>query len=262
MPKTTNKRPSPYSKKSSKYTDASGRTPSNYYFTQAHEDAIVRYANSSDRDEKNQLYKTLLQPAFSELVDKIVFTYKYTSLPNVEEKKSECKTWLMTILDKFDPAKGSKAFAYFTVITRNWFSHERKRHQTMLRREVQYDDATKNGAPLFESEESAEETIGYLENRDKHEFWSTFLKEFKTWEHSDEDSVNRQKVYDALKVLFDSKEDIEIFNKKAIYLYLREITGLSTKQIVCHLKKFTEQYLAWRGLWNDGFEDFIYDEAS
>ena len=53
---------------------------------------------------------------------------------------------------------------------------------------------------------------------------------------------NDVKVYEAIKILFDSKEDIEIFNKKAIYLYLREITGLNTKQIVNSLKKFRKKY--------------------
>lgn len=205
----------------------------------------------------------MLQPVFSELVDKIVYTYKYTSLPNIEEKKQECKIWLMTILDKFDPAKGSKAFAYFTVITRNWFSHERKRHVSLLKREMHYEDASKNGVALSEREELISESLPYLDSRERDEFWSTFLKEFATWEDSEEESTaNRKKVYDALKILFDSKEDIEIFNKKAIYLYLREITGLSTKQIVCHLKKFREQYLVWRGIWDEGYEDFIYDEEN
>jgi predicted RNA binding protein with dsRBD fold (UPF0201 family) len=53
---------------------------------------------------------------------------------------------------------------------------------------------------------------------------------------------NDQKVYQAIMILFESKEEIEIFNKKAIYLYLREITNLNTKQIVNSLKKFRKRY--------------------
>ena len=52
---------------------------------------------------------------------------------------------------------------------------------------------------------------------------------------------NDIKVYKAINILFDSKEDIEIFNKKAIYLYLREITGLNTKQIVNSLKEVQKE---------------------
>ena len=63
---------------------------------------------------------------------------------------------------------------------------------------------------------------------------------------------NDLKVYQAIIILFESKEDIEIFNKKAIYLYLREITGLNTKQIVNSLKKFRKKYYSFRDEWDAG----------
>ena len=63
---------------------------------------------------------------------------------------------------------------------------------------------------------------------------------------------NDLKVYKAITVLFESKDDIEIFNKKAIYLYLREITGLNTKQIVNSLKKFRKKYYLFKGEWENG----------
>ena len=63
---------------------------------------------------------------------------------------------------------------------------------------------------------------------------------------------NDLKVYKAIIVLFESKEDIEIFNKKAIYLYLREITGLNTKQIVNSLKKFRKKYFSFKDDWEGG----------
>ena len=53
------------------------------------------------------------------------------------------------------------------------------------------------------------------------------------------------------KILLNSIEDIEIFNKKAIYLYLREITGLNTKQIVSQLNKFRKKYRLFREDWDN-----------
>jgi DNA-directed RNA polymerase specialized sigma subunit len=65
------------------------------------------------------------------MVDKIVFTYKFTTLPNIDSLRDECKIWLITILDKYDVNKGSKAFSYFSVITKNWFIHKvKKKSQT------------------------------------------------------------------------------------------------------------------------------------
>jgi hypothetical protein len=63
---------------------------------------------------------------------------------------------------------------------------------------------------------------------------------------------NEERVYKAIIVLFESTDDIEIFNKKAVYLYLREITGLNTKQVVSNLNKMRERYRTWRGKWDEG----------
>ena len=63
---------------------------------------------------------------------------------------------------------------------------------------------------------------------------------------------NDLKVYKAICVLFDSKDDIDIFNKKAIYLYLRELTGLNTKQVVNSLKKFKTKYYNFSNNWKNG----------
>ena len=77
----------------------------NHYFTQEHEDAIVRYAKITDIRERTDLYVRWIEPAFNQMVDKIVFTYKFTNLPNIDLLRDECKIWLMTILDKYDQSK-------------------------------------------------------------------------------------------------------------------------------------------------------------
>jgi hypothetical protein len=63
---------------------------------------------------------------------------------------------------------------------------------------------------------------------------------------------NERKVLEAVKILMESCDDIEIFNKKAIYLYLREITGLNTKQVVNNLNKMRVKYRTFRIKWNAG----------
>ena len=80
------------------------------YFTEEHEKAIINYCNSSCNKLRTDLYVRWIQPAFDQMVDKIFFTYKFTTLPNIDELRDECKVWLTTILEKYDPKKGSKAF--------------------------------------------------------------------------------------------------------------------------------------------------------
>ena len=83
-----------------------------HYFTKDHENAIIQYVATDDQRLRTQLYIEYIGPAFNEMVDKIVYTYKFTNLPNIDSLKDECKVWLTTILDKYDPNKGSKACSF------------------------------------------------------------------------------------------------------------------------------------------------------
>lgn len=218
----------------------------NHYFTQVHEDAIVQYSHTTCINTRTELYVKYIQPAFNEMVDKIVFTYKFTNLPNIDYLRDECKIWLVTILDKYDQSKGSKAFSYFSVITKNWFIHKVKQQQKKNRREVDFDNISKT----YE-EEYLSTNESYVSQRQEEEFWDLFFKEIQSWDEN-QMKENDLKVYKAILILFESKEDIDIFNKKAIYLYLREITGLNTKKIVNSLKKFRKKYSNFRREWESG----------
>ena len=192
------------------------------YFTAEHEEAILKYCTSESHAEKEKLYIDWIQPAFNQMVDKIVFSYKFTNLPNIDELRMECKVWLTTILDKYDPNRGSKAFSYFSVITKNWFIHKVKKNTKKLQREIV-----------------------------KEEFWQNLWEEMNSWE-TDFEKEAEKKVYDAVKIILSSVDDIEIFNKKAVYLYIREITGMNTKQVVTQLNKMRVRYRDFKKDWDSG----------
>ena len=216
------------------------------YFTQEHEDAIVKYALTNSRDVRTELYVNLLQPAFDEMVDKIVFTYKFTTLPNIDELRDECKVWLTTILDKYDPNKGSKAFSYFSVITKNWFIHKVKQTTRRAKREVDCELVAKEI-----DEKLVDNRNIYVETREKKEFWENLWKEIESWQ-PEMMKDNEKKVYEAVKILLQSVDQIDIYNKKAVYLYLRELTDLNTKQVVNQLNKMRKKYKVFRKNWDDG----------
>jgi len=218
----------------------------NHYFTQVHEDAIVKYANSNDRELKAKLYIEYIQPAFDQMVDKIIYTYRFTSLPNIDYLKDDCKVWLTTILNKYDPNKGSKAFSYFSVVTKNWFIHKVKKTQKRNKTEVFLEDMINQ---LEEDIISKEPT--YEQKRSELEFWESLNNEIDTWD-SFMLKENERKVLMAVRILLDSADTIEIFNKKAIYLYLREITGLNTKQVVNNLNKLRKKYRVFKDKWESG----------
>jgi hypothetical protein len=217
-----------------------------HYFTKDHENAIIRYNQITDNVERTELYVNWIQPAFDEMVDKIVFTYKFTNLPNCDELRDECKIWLTTVLEKYDPAKGSKAFSYFSVITKNWFIHKVKKNQKQLKREIDISDISKEAENKFLVVYN-----DYHEKRENVEFWKHLWAEIDTWS-TDNMKENEKKVLEAVKILLSEPNQIEIFNKKAIYLYIREITGLNTKQVVNNLNKLRRKYFAFKSDWNEG----------
>ncbi len=94
-------------------------------------------------------------------------------------------------------------------------------------------------------------TESYIQDREKEEFWNLLYEEMKSWE-PELLKENERKVYEAIKILFDNAESIEIFNKKAIYLSLREITGLNTKQVVNNLNKLRKRYKSFKKSWDEG----------
>ncbi len=218
------------------------------YFTQDHEDAIIKYANTKDTKIRQDLYRSLIGPAFNEMVNKIVFTYKFNNLPNIDELKEECKIWITTILEKFDPSKGSKAFSYFSVITKNWFIHKVKKVSRQNKKELFLDDAENQKELDYDNLVVYNQTDN---NRENQEFWNHLWTEIEVWKKLDL-KANERKVLEAIVILLKDPDSIEIFNKKAIYLYVREITDLNTKQVVNNLNKIRQKYKEFKKTWDDG----------
>ena len=219
---------------------------SNHYFTADTERAILDFCSSEDHAAREALYINEIQPAFNEMVDKIVYTYKYTNLENIDRLKDDCKIWLTTILGKFDASKGTKAYSYFSVVTKNWFTHKAKKQNQKNKREVNYD--------LMIHEVEVIDSLrkdDFIQEQEDRQFWEMLLNEVELWQqlHLKE---NEQKVLDAVLTLMKNIEQIEIFNKKAVYLYMREITGLNTKQIVSCLNKMRIRYRTFKKKWDAG----------
>ena len=207
---------------------------SNYYFAKEQEDAVVDYISTSDVKVRRLLYETTIQPALANVVDKIIYTYKFNALPNHTQLAEECKVWLPTVIDKFKPKKGYKAFSYFSVITKNWFIQKAKRNTLLMQNEVSYDDK------INEIDAAHSLNNEYDDKREQIEFLQALLVDMDRW--SCELSEQDKRVLESIKVLFNNIEDVEIFNKKAIYIYMREITNLNSKQITSSIIRIKNKY--------------------
>lgn len=232
------------------------RSKKNHYFTKVHEQTIIDYCNTDDMRLRNDLYKEFIGPVFDEMVDKIVYTYKFTTLPNIDALRDDCKNWLITVLNKFDPSKGSKAFTYFSVVSKNWFIAEVKKTSKKSKREIHLEDyfydnyneeSGHSSEPVFNNLISHNT---YVEQRINHEFFSSLFNQIELWKNLPL-RPNERKTIQAIQILFHDSQKIEIFNKKAIYLYIREITGLNTKQVVSSLNKIRKRYGEFKKEWDN-----------
>lgn len=230
---------------------------SNYYMGPVEEEAIEKYIKSDDLEERNRLYEEVISDVFRELIENIVYTYKFHNLPNSDSLIDECHVWLPTIIEKYDPDKNTKAFSYFSACTRNWFIQKSKKRSKKLNRETTYDDI-----PNHIEERQLVVGNRYEPKREKREFLKHLLAEIDTWDKGRRGRLlgkNDDKVVEGIRILLENIDQVDILNKKGVYMHLREITGLKTKQITRSLKKLRERYYKFKKKWNKG-EVGISDE--
>ena len=218
---------------------------SNNYFTKVHENAILEYIDCTEQTQRDVLYREVIRPAFVEMIDKIVFTYKFTTLPNIATLKEECEVHLITVLSNYDKNRGSKAFSYFGAVTKNWFIARVKKNSTQLKRESSFEEVSKDA-------EMQHLTIYnlYDERRNWNEFWQHLWGEINRWDNQ-RLKDNERKVLEAIKILLAEPDMVPIFNKKAIYHEIREITKLNTKQVLNSLTKFRFEYGTFKKKWDE-----------
>lgn len=212
------------------------------YFTAETDDYIRRFLKTTDSIEKHALFNEGIRPAFEKLIENLIHVYKFFNLDDVETLKQDCLANLYEMLPKFDPDKGTKGFSYFNVVAKNWFiqkTRERTKKSRMERElHVVIDANTIKNNPSLTSAHPESEIM-------EREFWTSFHEELEFW-RTKLLKRNERKVLEAVIFLMNNSELVSIYNKKAVYLYLREMTGLNEKQVAMNLKKMREMYLRFK----------------
>ncbi len=213
-----------------------------HYFNKDTDASIRRFLESRLELEKHTIFDVEIRPVFEKLIESLIYTYGFFSIDDVDTLKKDCLTNLYEMLPKFDPNKGSKGFSYFNVIAKNWFIQKtrEKNKRNRLESELYYDldhEAVKHDPNFTASphEDAVEEK----------EFWLSLYNEMDFWRGKLTKKGEKQ-VLEAVIFLMRNPDLVTIYNKKAVYLYLRELTGLNTKQVVVNLKKIKSMYEKWK----------------
>ena len=207
------------------------------YFTEDTDAAIAEYLASDNQDERDYIFKHRIYYPFYKLAENLIHTFKfyYTEVDNLEDLKHEVICFLLEKLDYFKPEKGSKAFSYFSIVGKNYLilynnNNYKKKKRTTDVMDADEDDGVIHQLGRDSRKQELKTFIDYLtEYIDKHMF--TLFKKDKD-----------KKVCDAINTLFKRRENLEIFNKKALYIYIREMTDVDTPVITKVTKSLKQLY--------------------
>jgi len=216
------------------------------YFLKKHQDAIIEYNNSSDIAYKNELFEKLIEPVFVELIENVVPTFKFTKLPNIEILKKDALVHIVTVMHKYDPTTGSLAFSYFTVILRNWFIKASKDIKKSV--SISFEDIY--GLSL-EDQQKLFLYNPYEKLRDNKEFLKALSKEIKKWIKRYNQNENLTAALKAINIIFQDVDELEIFHKRYVYHYLREISGLNPSKLIVAMKAIREMYKEFAYSWRN-----------
>jgi hypothetical protein len=208
------------------------------YFTQDTEDAIVEYLACTDMDERNYIYNERIRYGFYKLAENIIHTFKfyYTDTDTIEELKHEVITFLLEKLHLYNPNKG-KAFSYFGTIAKRYLIVYNENNYRKLQDKADVDESDDEQMVLYENDKSLEKIFN------ENNFMDQYIKYIDTHIYKLFPKKQDAQTADAIIELFRKRETLEIFNKKALYIYIREITDVSTPQITKIIKKLKVIYI-------------------
>jgi len=221
------------------------------YFTQETEDAIVAYNNSKDHVFRDKIFTERIYYPLYKLAENIIHTFKfyYTDVDDLEDLKLEVVSLLVEEkLHMFDPTRGAKAYSYFgTIVKRHLINYNNKNYKRVKQQttmdvwEGSYDLNTPEVHPhaitlkqVFDM--YIDQMYGKLDD--------LFSKE------------SDKQIADAVLTLFRKRNDLDIFKKKALYIYIREMTGTETPYLTKVISVLKEEfYLIYNDLYEKGFID-------
>jgi hypothetical protein len=218
------------------------------YFTKDTDELIKQFIEATDSTSKHQIFESGIRRAFEKLIENLIYVYRFYSLDDPDVLKADCLSVLYESLPKYDPERGTKGFSYFNVVAKNWFimktreNSKKRRIEKELHVDVDKDAAKTNPAMTYGHHE--EQVL-------EKEFWASLFSELDHWREKFS-KPNERKVLEAVIFLIRNSELVPIYNKKAVYMYIREMTGLNEKQMSMILKKMRDQYVKWKLQYFDG----------
>jgi len=200
------------------------KAKSRMYFTQITENAIIRYNGSEDSFLRNKIYNEHIAYAFDKLAENIIHTFKfyYFDVPS-EQVKHEVVSFLVMNMHKFKEGKG-KAFSYFSIVAKNYLILNNNNNYKKMKSHRELD--------ILDFKRNLTSEAQVVSDKETYEEFTDMMLDY--WENNLPNIFKRHKdilVADAVLELFRRSQNMENFNKKALYVLIREMTGSNTQHI-------------------------------
>lgn len=208
------------------------------YFSKATEEAIIEYNAEENFDIRNTIYNERIKFSFEKLVENIYNTFKFTYFDNGPlEVQKETVAHLVANIHKFQAGKG-KAFSYFSIVAKNYLIFHNNNNYKRFNQHVDISDTPSEDTVCLQTEDA------HHKNVQTQELMHLLID---YWEKNITKIFSKSKdlnIAYAVIELFRNCDRIESFNKKTLYLYIREISNCKTQQITKVLNKMKSYQIA------------------
>ena len=206
------------------------------YFTKDTEDAIIEYNLSDNQRVKDLLYRDRIKPAFDKLAEIVYNKWKFSYFDDdPQDVMCEVVAFMIEKIHMYKNGKG-KAFSYFTIVARNYLilnnnaNYKRYKDTDIMSAMPDHWDTENNFTEEVRNDDHRTFNVVMLNYWDKH------LENFFPKKRD-------LQIADSVLELFRRAEYIESFNKKSLYLLIREMTGHPTHYITKVVNKMRERQM-------------------
>ena len=208
---------------------------SNVYFTKITELAIIGYNKTDSMVRREKIYRRFIYPAFMKLAENLINKMKPDYIDSsFHDLQTDLVTFLTARLDKFNPNAG-KAYSYYTRTSFNYLIAENQKGYAKLKQDTQTLDIDEQRNIMTE-----------IHNSEMRETLQYFMDAYIEYCYSNLNFIFNNPtdihVADSILHIFETRDNIEDFNKKALYIFIRERTGLETTNITRVIKTLKQIY--------------------
>lgn len=212
------------------------------YFTDQTQSSIVLFQSETCKNAQDEIYTKSIHPAFDSLVENLILVYGFgTPSDSIDELKSDCVSFLYSSISKWSADKGTKAFSYFNVVAKNFLISNTRKSIKRVKKCVSVDQPE-----LLSSEHSYEiESYAIAPSPDDVLIEMNRRNEIRDVLFEVERRVEQEHEVACIKAIitvFEKLDDLDFLNKRAIRIYVRDISGLSSKKLSVAMSSIKNHY--------------------